>query len=78
VQVVVLMGSNSAWSTLKECCDILDYLGICYECEVVSAHRTPDKMFDYSKTAKEICLKFIIAGAGGDSHLPGMVAEKTA
>lgn len=64
VQVGVIMGSKSDWSTMKECCDILDNLGIGYECEVVSAHRTPDKMFDYAKTAKERGLKVIIAGAG--------------
>ncbi|ACD30503.1 5-(carboxyamino)imidazole ribonucleotide mutase [Francisella tularensis] len=77
VQVGVIMGSKSDWSTMKECCDILDNLGIGYECKVVSAHRTPDKMFDYAETAKERGLKVIIAGAGGAAHLPGMVAAKT-
>ncbi|APC92100.1 MULTISPECIES: 5-(carboxyamino)imidazole ribonucleotide mutase [Francisella] len=78
VDVGVIMGSKSDWSTMKECCDILDNLGIGYECEVVSAHRTPDKMFTYAETAKDRGLKVIIAGAGGAAHLPGMVAAKTA
>lgn len=77
IDVGVIMGSKSDWSTMKECCDILDSLGISYECEVVSAHRTPDKMFSYAETAKERGLKVIIAGAGGAAHLPGMVAAKT-
>ncbi|ORM39046.1 N5-carboxyaminoimidazole ribonucleotide mutase [Francisella endosymbiont of Ornithodoros moubata] len=78
VDVGVIMGSKSDWSTMKECCAILDSLGISYECEVVSAHRTPDKMFTYAETAKDRGLKVIIAGAGGAAHLPGMVAAKTA
>ena len=77
VSVGVIMGSKSDWSTMKECCDILEQLGISYECEVVSAHRTPDKMFDYAETAKDRGIKVIIAGAGGAAHLPGMVAAKT-
>ena len=77
IDVGVIMGSKSDWSTMKECCDILDSLGISYECEVVSAHRTPDKMFSYAETAKQRGLKVIIAGAGGAAHLPGMVAAKT-
>jgi 5-(carboxyamino)imidazole ribonucleotide mutase len=77
IDVGVIMGSKSDWSTMKECCDILEQLGISYECEVVSAHRTPDKMFEYAKTAKPRGIKVIIAGAGGAAHLPGMVAAKT-
>lgn len=77
IQVGVIMGSKSDWSTMKECCDILEQLGISYECEVVSAHRTPDKMFEYAETAKARGIKVIIAGAGGAAHLPGMVAAKT-
>jgi len=77
VSVGVIMGSKSDWSTMKECCDILEQLGISYECEVVSAHRTPDKMFEYAETAKDRGIKVIIAGAGGAAHLPGMVAAKT-
>lgn len=78
VDVGVIMGSKSDWSTMKECCYILDSFGISYECEVVSAHRTPDKMFTYTETAKDRGFKVIIAGAGGAAHLPGMVAAKTA
>jgi 5-(carboxyamino)imidazole ribonucleotide mutase len=77
IDVGVIMGSKSDWSTMKECCDILEQLGISYECEVVSAHRTPDKMFEYANTAKPRGIKVIIAGAGGAAHLPGMVAAKT-
>lgn len=77
IDVGVIMSSKSDWSTMKECCDILEQLGISYECEVVSAHRTPDKMFEYAKTAKPRGIKVIIAGAGGAAHLPGMVAAKT-
>ena len=77
IDVGVVMGSKSDWSTMKECCDILDQLGISYECEVVSAHRTPDKMFEYAESAKFRGLKVIIAGAGGAAHLPGMIAAKT-
>ena len=77
VDVGVIMGSKSDWSTMKECCDILEQLGVSYECEVVSAHRTPDKMFNYAETAESRGLKVIIAGAGGAAHLPGMVAAKT-
>ena len=77
IDVGVIMGSKSDWSTMKECCDILDILNISYEYEVVSAHRTPDKMFTYAENAKSRGIKVIIAGAGGAAHLPGMVAAKT-
>jgi 5-(carboxyamino)imidazole ribonucleotide mutase len=77
ISVGVIMGSKSDWSTMKKCCDILEQLGVGYECEVVSAHRTPDKMFEYAETAKDRGIKVIIAGAGGAAHLPGMVAAKT-
>lgn len=75
--VGVIMGSHSDWDTMSKACDILDELGIPYEKRVVSAHRTPDWMFDYSETAVERGLQVIIAGAGGAAHLPGMVAAKT-
>lgn len=75
--VGVIMGSISDWETMKFACDILDELEIPYEKKVVSAHRTPDLMFDYAETAKEKGIKVIIAGAGGAAHLPGMVAAKT-
>ncbi len=75
--VGVIMGSTSDWETMKYACDILDELNIPYEKKVVSAHRTPDYMFEYAETARKRGLKVIIAGAGGAAHLPGMVAAKT-
>ncbi|MGX6979530.1 5-(carboxyamino)imidazole ribonucleotide mutase [Vagococcus elongatus] len=75
--VGVIMGSISDWETMKFACDILDELAIPYEKKVVSAHRTPDLMFEYAEKAQEKGLKVIIAGAGGAAHLPGMVASKT-
>lgn len=71
------MGSQSDWETMKHACDILDELEIPYEKKVVSAHRTPDLMFEYAASAVERGLQVIIAGAGGAAHLPGMVAAKT-
>ncbi|WP_019121732.1 5-(carboxyamino)imidazole ribonucleotide mutase [Brevibacillus massiliensis] len=75
--VGVIMGSTSDWETMKEACDILEELAIPYEKRVVSAHRTPDLMFQYAETAKQRGVEVIIAGAGGAAHLPGMVAAKT-
>jgi len=72
------MGSKSDWDTMKLACDVLEELQIPYEKKVVSAHRTPDLMFEYAETAAARGLKVIIAGAGGAAHLPGMVAAKTA
>lgn len=77
VTVGVIMGSKSDWPTMKFTTDILDELEIEYEKKVVSAHRMPDEMFDYAKTAKERGIQVIIAGAGGAAHLPGMVASQT-
>ncbi len=71
------MGSESDWATMKEACRILEELQVPYEKKVVSAHRTPDLMFQYAETAEERGLAVIIAGAGGAAHLPGMVAAKT-
>jgi len=71
------MGSKSDWPTMEEAARILDEFGIGYEAEVVSAHRTPDKMMKYAETAKARGMRIIIAGAGGAAHLPGMVAAKT-
>ena len=71
------MGSQSDWPTLKEAALILDELGVAYETKIVSAHRTPDRLWDYGKTAVARGLKVIIAGAGGAAHLPGMMASKT-
>lgn len=73
----VIMGSRSDWETMQEACRILDELEIPYEKRVVSAHRTPDLMFEYAESAEERGLQVIIAGAGGAAHLPGMVAAKT-
>ncbi|WP_163581746.1 5-(carboxyamino)imidazole ribonucleotide mutase [Gracilibacillus saliphilus] len=76
-QVGVIMGSISDWETMKHTCEALEELGISYEKEVISAHRTPEDMFEYAETARDRGLKVIIAGAGGAAHLPGMVASKT-
>jgi 5-(carboxyamino)imidazole ribonucleotide mutase len=75
--VGVIMGSKSDWETMKFACEILDELEISYEKKVVSAHRTPDLMFEYAENARGKGIKVIIAGAGGAAHLPGMVAAKT-
>lgn len=77
VQVAVIMGSTSDWETMKHACDVLDKLEISYEKKVVSAHRTPDLMFQYAEEARGRGFNVIIAGAGGAAHLPGMVAAKT-
>lgn len=74
----VIMGSQSDWDTMLHAIKILEQFHIPYECEIVSAHRTPDKMFTYAETAPARGLEIIIAGAGGAAHLPGMVAAKTA
>ena len=76
-KVGVIMGSKSDWETMKHTCDILDELGVDYEKKVVSAHRTPDFMFEYAEQAQERGIEVIVAGAGGAAHLPGMVAAKT-
>jgi 5-(carboxyamino)imidazole ribonucleotide mutase len=76
-EVGIIMGSQSDWPTMKEASLILDALGIAWEAKIVSAHRTPDRLWDYGKTAVARGLKVIIAGAGGAAHLPGMMASKT-
>ncbi len=76
-QVGIIMGSQSDWSTMKDAASMLDELGVAYETKIVSAHRTPDRLWDYGKTAVQRGLKVIIAGAGGAAHLPGMMASKT-
>jgi 5-(carboxyamino)imidazole ribonucleotide mutase len=76
VDVGIIMGSQSDWPTMKEAALILDQLGISYETKIVSAHRTPDRLWDYGKGAAGR-IKVIIAGAGGAAHLPGMMASKT-
>ncbi|MCH9745979.1 MAG: 5-(carboxyamino)imidazole ribonucleotide mutase [Proteobacteria bacterium] len=77
VIVGVIMGSKSDWPTMKHAVDMLEEFGVAHEVQVVSAHRTPDLMFEYASTASDRGLKVIIAGAGGAAHLPGMVAAKT-
>ena len=77
IQVGLIMGSQSDWSTMKEAADILSELGVAYETKIVSAHRTPDRLWEYGKSAEQRGLKVIIAGAGGAAHLPGMIASKT-
>lgn len=75
--VGIIMGSQSDWPTMREAAEMLDQLGVVYEKRIVSAHRTPDRLWDYGKTAAERGLQVIIAGAGGAAHLPGMMASKT-
>jgi 5-(carboxyamino)imidazole ribonucleotide mutase len=76
--VGIVMGSKSDWETMRHAAETLDVLGVDYETKVVSAHRTPDLLFDYASTAAERGLEVIVAGAGGAAHLPGMAAAKTA
>ena len=75
--VGIIMGSQSDWATMREAATLLDELGIAYEAKIVSAHRTPDRLWSYGKTAADRGLQVIIAGAGGAAHLPGMMASKT-
>jgi len=77
IEVGIIMGSSSDLPVMQEAADILDELGISYEIDIVSAHRTPEKMFEYAKSAHTRGLKVIIAGAGGAAHLPGMTASMT-
>ena len=77
VDVGIIMGSQSDWPTMKEAALILDELGVSYETKIVSAHRTPDRLWTYGREAAGRGLKVIIAGAGGAAHLPGMMASKT-
>ncbi|CAI8196023.1 MAG: 5-(carboxyamino)imidazole ribonucleotide mutase [Planktomarina sp.] len=77
VYVAIIMGSQSDWPTMKYAANILDELDIQFEKKIVSAHRTPDRLWEFGKTADERGLKVIIAGAGGAAHLPGMIASKT-
>jgi len=77
VDVGIIMGSQSDWPTMKRAAEILDELGISYEAKIVSAHRTPDRLWSYGKEAADRGLKVIIAGAGGAAHLPVMMASKT-
>jgi 5-(carboxyamino)imidazole ribonucleotide mutase len=76
-QVGIIMGSRSDWETMRHAAEALDSLGVAYETKVVSAHRTPQRLYDYARSARERGLKVIIAGAGGAAHLPGMAASMT-
>ena len=76
-QVGIIMGSQSDWETMRHAAEILTELGVAHECRVVSAHRTPDLLFEYAETAATRGICVIIAGAGGAAHLPGMTAAKT-
>lgn len=75
--VGIIMGSQSDWATMREAASLLDELGIAFETRIVSAHRTPDRLWEYGTTAADRGLQVIIAGAGGAAHLPGMMASKT-
>lgn len=77
IQVGIIMGSDSDWPVMRQAANFLEEFGVSYEARVVSAHRTPDLMFEYAETARSRGIKAIIAGAGGAAHLPGMVAAKT-
>ena len=77
IQVGIIMGSDSDWPVMQQAANFLEEFGVGYEARVVSAHRTPDLMFEYAETARSRGIKAIIAGAGGAAHLPGMVAAKT-
>ena len=76
-QVGIIMGSQSDWPTMKHAAEVLERLGVAHEVRIVSAHRTPKRLYDYAGTARERGLKVIIAGAGGAAHLPGMAAAMT-
>lgn len=77
IDVGIIMGSRSDWDTMRHASETLDTLGVHHEVKVVSAHRTPDRLFEYAAAAVDRGLKIVIAGAGGAAHLPGMVASKT-
>jgi 5-(carboxyamino)imidazole ribonucleotide mutase len=76
-QVAIIMGSQSDWETMKNAAAVLEKLGVAHECRIVSAHRTPDRLVEFAKTAHSAGFKVVIAGAGGAAHLPGMVASMT-
>jgi 5-(carboxyamino)imidazole ribonucleotide mutase len=75
--VAIIMGSQSDWATMKHAADILDALGVAHEAKIISAHRTPERLYDFARGAKAAGFKVIIAGAGGAAHLPGMTAAMT-
>ena len=77
IQISVVMGSQSDWQTMQEACDLLEKLDVPFEKKIVSAHRTPDRLYDYANSLGKRGVKVVIAGAGGAAHLPGMIASKT-
>ena len=77
IQVSVVMGSQSDWQTMQVACDLLEKLDVSYEKKIVSAHRTPDRLYEYANSLRKRRVKVVIAGAGGAAHLPGMIASKT-
>ena len=77
IQISVVMGSQSDWQTMQEACDLLEKLDVSFEKKIVSAHRTPDRLYDYANSLRKRRVKVVIAGAGGAAHLPGMIASKT-
>ena len=77
IEIGIIMGSQSDWATMREAAEVLAELGVPYEARIVSAHRTPDRLWNYGTSAVDRGLKVIIAGAGGAAHLPGMMASKT-
>ena len=77
IQISVVMGSQSDWQTMQEACDLLEKLDVSFEKKIVSAHRTPDRLYDYANSLRKRGVKVVIAGAGGAAHLPGMIASKT-
>ena len=77
IQVCVVMGSQSDWEIMQVACDLLEKLDVSYEKKIVSAHRTPDRLYEYANSLRRRKIKVVIAGAGGAAHLPGMIASKT-
>ena len=77
IQVSVVMGSQSDWSTMQAACDLLEKFDVSFEKKIVSAHRTPDRLYEYANSLRKRKIKVVIAGAGGAAHLPGMIASKT-
>ena len=77
IQVSVVMGSQSDWEIMQVACDLLEKLDVSYEQKIVSAHRTPDRLYEYANSLRRRKIKVVIAGAGGAAHLPGMIASKT-
>ena len=77
IQVSVVMGSQSDWEIMQVACDLLEKLDVFYEKKIVSAHRTPDRLYEYANSLRRRKIKVVIAGAGGAAHLPGMIASKT-